>query len=515
MTEVKLKYSGREFAIDANITTIGRTADNFVSFPEDSNVSRYHAEIEKRGEEYCLIDLNSSNGTTVNGQKLLGEVYLNDGDRIVLGGSSEIAIEFGGKEKEVAEASPDKAVETVFNGAALPAFSVQAMPTVANAMPPVAAQSAGSGKMLLIAGGVCGLAVVCVAAVVIIYYLSGSSCDASAVITSPEPGDSISTTTEITVDIKNGGCVAKAVYFVDGIEFASSSESPFGASINPKNHGDLADGLDHSLSVVLIDEDGNAIPQSNPVLLAFETREIAKPSPETDVVQTDGTQTNLPTKGKEVSLIDIQEMTKRLAKQFPSGSNYNVSNKQFLQEIQKKTSEYAQEGYFERASKYRDAINVAYVREQNLDAPLGYMLAMSRSKFDPAKQGKDEGLWRMSNDFVTANGYNGLCGTETIADPSQNCAAKASALYMKAIVFGVFDGDVILSAAAFGKSSSDAGAWKASLPANRTDVWNSIKTPQEREQLVRFFAAGIVAENPQKFGLKKDRPLSELYRLAM
>jgi hypothetical protein len=80
---------------------------------------------------------------------------------------------------------------------------------------------------------------------------------------------------------------------------------------------------------------------------------------------------------------------------------------------------------------------------------------------------------------------------------------------------GVFDGDVIYSVAAFGKSTQDAGAWKASLPANRSDLWNSIKGPAEREQLVRFFAAGIVAENPQKFGLKKDRPLSELYRLAM
>ena len=77
---------------------------------------------------------------------------------------------------------------------------------------------------------------------------------------------------------------------------------------------------------------------------------------------------------------------------------------------------------------------------------------------------------------------------------------------MKQMVFGVFGGDPIYSAAAFGKSTQDAGVWKATLPANRTDVWNSIKTAPEREQLIRFFAAGIVAENPQKFGLKKDRP---------
>ena len=36
----------------------------------------------------------------------------------------------------------------------------------------------------------------------------------------------------------------------------------------------------------------------------------------------------------------------------------------------------------------------------------------------------------------------------------------------------------------------------------------------EREQLIRFFAAGIVAENPQRFGLKKDQPLSALYKVT-
>jgi hypothetical protein len=120
----------------------------------------------------------------------------------------------------------------------------------------------------------------------------------------------------------------------------------------------------------------------------------------------------------------------------------------------------------------------------------------------------------MSNAFVTANAYNGQCGTETLSDQSQNCSAKASALYMKALIFSVFDGDPVYSAAAFGKSPQEAAAWKTTLPANRSDIWNVIKTPAEREQLVRFFAAGIVAQNPQKFGLK-DHPLDELYRITM
>lgn len=508
MAEIKLRFGEREFVLGPGVTTLGRTPDNAISFPDDSNVSRYHAEIESRGDEYCLIDLGSSNGTTVNGQKAGGETYLRDGDRIVLGGSSEIAVEFV---KPESDTPVESAAAHDFAGELPRAAEIPSIHSI-----PDAPTSAGSNSMLLIAGGICGLAVVVVIAAGVIYYMSsGSSCEARASIVKPEPGDTIVEATEIEIDIQNAECVQRAVFTIDGVEFATADTAPFNASIDPKEFPDLADGFDHALAVELIDEDDNRIAPQLPVLLAFETREISKRPANTEIAQTNTQQTPPPVKGKEVSLIEVQEMSKRLVKQFSGNFAYNVSNRQFLQEVQKKTAEYAQDGYFDRASRYRDAINVAYVREQNLDAALGFMLAMSRSKFSADKQGQDEGLFRMSNAFVTSNGYNGLCGAETLSDPAQNCAAKASALYMKAIVFGVFDGDVIYSAAAFGKSPQDAGVWKATLPKIRSDVWNSIKTPQEREQVVRFFAAGIVAENPQKFGLKKDKPLSELYRLTM
>jgi pSer/pThr/pTyr-binding forkhead associated (FHA) protein len=75
MSEVMLKFNGVEIAPKDGVTTLGRTPDNDVSFPDDSNVSRAHAEIEARGNEFCLIDLNSSNGTTVNGTKVTGDIY--------------------------------------------------------------------------------------------------------------------------------------------------------------------------------------------------------------------------------------------------------------------------------------------------------------------------------------------------------------------------------------------------------------------------------------------------------
>ena len=529
MPDVVLKIDGREIPLSEGVTTLGRTADNAVSFSDDANVSRNHAEIEFRNGEYLVIDLGSSNGTTVNGSKVVGEKFLMPGDVIVLGGSSRIEFAESGNGDGPEAATPEPETDAV----------PPSVETPAEGEAPEAAEAAGGGSsklLLLIAGGVACIALLFVLIVAAVFLFAGptkaggtsggggggplsrffgSACAAKASITKPETGDTISAATEIEIDVQDGECVSKAVFTVDGNEFASV-EAPFTATIDPKEFPDLSDGVDHSLSVILLDEDGNPVGENPPVMLAFETRAVTKPTPGPEVAQAN-TQQSGPATGssKAVSLLEVQDMTTRLVKQFSTKGSYNISNKQFLTEVQKRTAEFAQEGYFDRAARYRDAINVAFVREQNLDAPLGFLLAMSRSKFDPAKQGTDEGLWRMNTEFITTNAYNGMCGTEPISDASQNCAAKAAALYLKAIVYGVFDGDPIYSAAVFGKSPQDAGVWKATLPAKRDDVWNSIKTPQEREQLVRFFAAGIVAENPQKFGLKKDRPLSELYRFAM
>lgn len=534
MPDAKLKLENGEVAIPNGVTTIGRTTDNAVSFPNDSNVSRYHAEIEFRDGDHYLIDLNSSNGTTVNGNALSGEIRLEVGDAIVFGGSSSVEFlsgnvqaategdqlyapgmsearsEFGSLGSS-ATSEAEYMAQNAVRGAVDNAIGGNAG-NVASAA--AASPAAGSNSTVLIAGAVCGVAVICAIAAGAFYATRTSACAATAEIVKPEAGDTIKTATELELKIENGECVQRAVFTIDGEEIASADAPAFAVTLDPKEHPELADGSDHNLQVVLVDVAGGVIPQTGGVQLAFETRTVNKP-PTTTTVANANTQPVKTTAASAVSLIQMQEMAQRLVKQFSGNFAYNVSNKQFLQEVQKRTAEYAQEGYSQRAAAYRDVINLGFAREQNLDAPLGFMLAMSRSKFNAAKQGEEEGLWRMTTAFVNDNKYNGQCGTETLSDQSQNCAAKAAAIYLQAIVFGVFEGDVIYSAAVFGKTTADASAWKATLPQNRADIWNIIKTPAEREQVLRFFAAGIVAENPQKFGLSKDRPLSELYRVTM
>jgi FhaA, N-terminal domain/FHA domain len=78
-----LLWDGRDMTLDRSVTVIGRssTCDIVV---DDPNVSRRHAEIRRIGEGYSLVDLSSTNGTEVNGQRV-GETSLMNGDVIGVG----------------------------------------------------------------------------------------------------------------------------------------------------------------------------------------------------------------------------------------------------------------------------------------------------------------------------------------------------------------------------------------------------------------------------------------------
>jgi pSer/pThr/pTyr-binding forkhead associated (FHA) protein len=65
-------------------TTIGRVEDNAFPIPEAS-VSSHHCEILLRGSDIVLRDLNSTNGTFINGQQLTGEAVIKSGQIIRLG----------------------------------------------------------------------------------------------------------------------------------------------------------------------------------------------------------------------------------------------------------------------------------------------------------------------------------------------------------------------------------------------------------------------------------------------
>ena len=73
----------RVVPLTAPVTRIGRGSDADVRLP-DTGVSRVHAEIRLENGSALLVDLGSTNGTTVNGRRVQSSP-LHDGDRIGAG----------------------------------------------------------------------------------------------------------------------------------------------------------------------------------------------------------------------------------------------------------------------------------------------------------------------------------------------------------------------------------------------------------------------------------------------
>jgi hypothetical protein len=73
----------RVYQLDPAVTVLGRSRQCDVVIT-DPNVSRRHAEVRRDGDEYVVIDLDSTNGLTVNGREVK-RAALADGDRLQLG----------------------------------------------------------------------------------------------------------------------------------------------------------------------------------------------------------------------------------------------------------------------------------------------------------------------------------------------------------------------------------------------------------------------------------------------
>jgi hypothetical protein len=84
---VTLTIDGRSRTVSERSVVLGRSRECDVRV-DDPNVSRRHAELLQEGATYWLVDLDSTNGTELNGKRV-SRAKLADGDRITLG-STEI-----------------------------------------------------------------------------------------------------------------------------------------------------------------------------------------------------------------------------------------------------------------------------------------------------------------------------------------------------------------------------------------------------------------------------------------
>jgi adenylate cyclase len=99
-------------------TSLGRHPNNTLRLV-DREVSKEHCVVERAGNTYLLRDLNSSNGTFVNGRKIK-ELRLRDGDEIALGNSRLVF--HSGEGAAVGHSTNSAGVTVVASAQSMPAF---------------------------------------------------------------------------------------------------------------------------------------------------------------------------------------------------------------------------------------------------------------------------------------------------------------------------------------------------------------------------------------------------------
>lgn len=81
---VKTAKEKFDYSIEKDFVTIGRSNTNDIPI-EDSSVSRKHSVFEREGDSFFITDLNSSNGTYINGKKLTEKSLVRMTDTIIIG----------------------------------------------------------------------------------------------------------------------------------------------------------------------------------------------------------------------------------------------------------------------------------------------------------------------------------------------------------------------------------------------------------------------------------------------
>ena len=106
-------FTGLTCELKVDKTTVGRLEDNAFQIPEPS-VSSHHCELTRRATDLLVKDLNSTNGTFINGEKV-AEAVLKAGQILRLG-QVEMRLESGAAAAAASAASKKPLEKTMVIG---------------------------------------------------------------------------------------------------------------------------------------------------------------------------------------------------------------------------------------------------------------------------------------------------------------------------------------------------------------------------------------------------------------
>ncbi len=132
---------GKSFSLDKNEIFIGRDLSNDIVI-NDGEVSRRHTRLFLQGSNYVVEDLGSTNGTSVNGQRLMGPYILRPGEVVTLGEHVNMVFEAVQSDPDATVASPaargpvfDQPIPQPYQPAPMPPPPPQSQPAYAGQVP--------------------------------------------------------------------------------------------------------------------------------------------------------------------------------------------------------------------------------------------------------------------------------------------------------------------------------------------------------------------------------------------
>jgi hypothetical protein len=479
MLDVRLTYptpeGSREISVDPGRITFGR-GDVTVRF-DDEGLSRVHATVYREGERVWIVDENSSNGTFVNGVQVFGSgTPLKNGDNIKIGNSTSMNVRMSEQHLPPPVFQP--------NVAPMGSQSVESAATAFSLM-----------SILPIALIAVAFLVISVSAVVIGYKLFFSGGQQQVVQTDGLDDDFDTPEKKSSPTPKTSGTNTAATSSNGN---TSITDSPSGNS---------------STTTV-------SLPAGKQYLSMSETERrqyLAERAMKIAQVIGNNSSEAIP----DAAIDKIKAFTDGYAKRLNVKAGGGCKFGDNLQST------------YERASKNAPFIVKAF-NEKGTDPRIGLYLAMIESEHCVCLQSPTGPLGMFQFTFSTAKLHftpnDGVIKGASPSSPDERCkpepAARAAASYMKALTgrYGTGPSSVPLAIGSYnsGEGGLSTNLVKA-LESNSglpRDFWTLIAKgdilskqfqSENFKYVPKFFAAAIIGENPQDFGLKLQ-PLSTYNR---
>ncbi|HYJ90280.1 MAG TPA: FHA domain-containing protein [Pyrinomonadaceae bacterium] len=469
MLEVTLTYSTPEgaqvIAIDRDRTSFGRGSDADYR-PPDEGLSRLHATVYREGDRVWVVDENSTNGTFVNGEPVHGAgTPLSDGDIIRIGNHTNLGVRMTQH-----LAAPPVTQRPKGNKAA--SVSATGSPVSKTSILPV----------VLIAGAIFIIAITTVVVGFAIFWPSNTTIAKQTDPDDPENDHPSNTDPKDTPTLKVAPSTGNMSSANDNMNSLPNDPGNTGSTQN------LPSGKKYT-------EMSDAERRQYIEVKAMRVAQIIGNSSSEKIP--DGAVTKIK------SFVDAY--VSRLKVKPRTGSCGFSDNL---------------EATYERASKNAPFIVRAF-NEKGMDPRIGLYLAMIESEHCVCLQSPTGplGMFQFTKATAELHGLKVFAGASP-SNPDERCqpepAARAAASYMKALTgrYGTGPSSVPL---AIGSYNSGEGGLSQNLEKALSsgqglprDFWTLIEKgdllskqfqSENFKYVPKFFAAAIIGENPQDFGL--------------